>query len=116
MLIGGKILNPVKVSHAAKRCAALAKLEESSWNEAVQRARAVYTQRPCAVLQERKKKMMTEMDRLTVRCDELDYEYRCDSGPAKKAKEMCKLCVEVQRLKIKLAKSAGFVLLVRVQI
>lgn len=72
-------LSAVEVTHAAERRTALAKLEETGRNEAVQQTHTISAEKISAMLQELVKEVMTEKIGLAARCDELDLENRCVS-------------------------------------
>lgn len=54
------------------------------------------------------KKLVTEKDRLTTRCDDFASRNQSALGRVKEAKEVHELRVEVQRVKYERAKSAAF--------
>lgn len=72
----------------------------------MQRACATRAVKASALLQVRVKKVMTEKDRLTARCDELPFEKNCVRGLVKKGKKAHDLCVEIHSLKEERSRSA----------
>lgn len=78
----------MEVPHAVERRSASAKLEETSQNEAVYRARASRAEKASPSLQKRLKKMMTEKVWLTLCCDELVHVNQCVSALEKKTKKL----------------------------
>lgn len=74
----------VEVTHVAERRSAPTKWVETKGNEVAQWMRVTRVEKANTVLSMRMKKLVTENNRLTVRCDELAHENQCDLRLEKK--------------------------------